>query len=111
MTAVGFWRRLVIGRRRARLYRVTEAINSSVCPVLAGPARAVADFAGSARGDADGAPVVSPRVRHPTRAIAEQVFNIERWTETPRGGHLAALEAPDLLASDVAAFFRSLRQR
>lgn len=28
-----------------------------------------------------------------------------------RGGHFAALEAPDLLAADVVAFFRSLRGR
>jgi pimeloyl-ACP methyl ester carboxylesterase len=48
-------------------------------------------------------------IRHPTRAIAEQVFNIQRWTEMPRGGHFAALEVPDLLAPDVAEFFRSLR--
>jgi hypothetical protein len=27
----------------------------------------------------------------------------------PRGGHLAALEAPDLLATDVTTFFRSLQ--
>jgi len=47
--------------------------------------------------------------RHPPRAFAEQVFNIQRWTEMPRGGHFAALEVPDLLAEDVAAFFRPLR--
>jgi hypothetical protein len=28
----------------------------------------------------------------------------------PRGGHFAALEVPDLLAADVAAFFRPLRR-
>jgi hypothetical protein len=28
----------------------------------------------------------------------------------PRGGHFAALEVPDLLADDVVAFFRPLRQ-
>jgi microsomal epoxide hydrolase len=48
--------------------------------------------------------------RHPPRAFAEQAFNIQRWTEMPRGGHFAALEVPDLLAGDVATFFRSLRQ-
>jgi pimeloyl-ACP methyl ester carboxylesterase len=47
--------------------------------------------------------------RHPPRAFAEQVFNIQRWTEMPRGGHFAALEVPDVLAEDVAAFFRPLR--
>jgi microsomal epoxide hydrolase len=47
--------------------------------------------------------------RHPPRALAEQAFNIERWTEMPRGGHFAALEVPELLADDVIASFRSLR--
>jgi hypothetical protein len=28
----------------------------------------------------------------------------------PRGGHFAALEVADVLAGDVAAFFRSLRR-
>jgi len=50
-------------------------------------------------------------IRHPPRAIAEQAFNIQRWTEMPRGGHFAAIEAPDLLAGDVTCFFRSLRKK
>jgi microsomal epoxide hydrolase len=48
-------------------------------------------------------------IRHPPRAMAEQVFSIRRWTQMPRGGHFAALEAPELLAEDVVAFFRGLR--
>ncbi|WP_433521755.1 epoxide hydrolase family protein [Nocardia pseudovaccinii] len=43
------------------------------------------------------------------RVLAEQQHNIERWTEYDRGGHFAAMEAPDLLTDDVRAFFRSLR--
>jgi pimeloyl-ACP methyl ester carboxylesterase len=55
---------------------------------------------------------VLPReIRHPPRSFAEQVFNIQRWTEMPRGGHFAALEAPELLAADVTTFFRALRGR
>lgn len=50
-------------------------------------------------------------IRHPPRSFAEPVFNIKRWTHMARGGHFAALEAPDLLAADVVAFFRSLRGR
>ena len=38
-------------------------------------------------------------------------FDLRRWTRMPRGGHFAALEAPDLLADDVRAFFRPLRRR
>jgi hypothetical protein len=50
-------------------------------------------------------------IRHPPRSFAEQVFNIQRWTGMPRGGHFAALEAPELLAADVTAFFHTPRGR
>jgi len=43
------------------------------------------------------------------RRIAEQGNNIVHWTEFDRGGHFAAMEAPDLLVGDVRAFFRGLR--
>jgi microsomal epoxide hydrolase len=46
----------------------------------------------------------------PPRAIAETVYgNIQRWTPMARGGHFAAMEQPDVLAADIAAFFRGLR--
>ena len=45
----------------------------------------------------------------PPREWAERFFNIQRWTEMPRGGHWAALEEPELLAEDLRAFFRPLR--
>lgn len=43
------------------------------------------------------------------RAWAERTYNIQHWTEMPRGGHFAALEEPDLLVEDIRAFFRTLR--
>jgi pimeloyl-ACP methyl ester carboxylesterase len=43
------------------------------------------------------------------RRFAEQANTVARWTEFDRGGHFAALEAPDLLTGDVREFFRSLR--
>lgn len=43
------------------------------------------------------------------RRYAEQGFSIVRWSDFERGGHFAALEAPDLFTDDVRAFFRSLR--
>lgn len=43
------------------------------------------------------------------RAIAEQQNTLVRWTEFDRGGHFAALEAPDLLVTDLREFFASLR--
>jgi microsomal epoxide hydrolase len=45
----------------------------------------------------------------PPREWAERFFNIQRWTEMPRGGHFAAMEEPGLLAEDIRAFFRPLR--
>jgi pimeloyl-ACP methyl ester carboxylesterase len=43
------------------------------------------------------------------RRYGEQSNNIARWSDFDRGGHFAALEAPDLLVEDLRAFFRSLR--
>jgi epoxide hydrolase len=43
------------------------------------------------------------------RAIAERQNNVVHWSEFDRGGHFAAMEAPDLLVGDVRAFFRKLR--
>ncbi|MFJ2707788.1 epoxide hydrolase family protein [Streptomyces sp. NPDC087428] len=44
----------------------------------------------------------------PVRAFAEELDHIVHWTEMPRGGHFAAMEEPDLLTSDIRAFFRAL---
>jgi epoxide hydrolase len=43
------------------------------------------------------------------RRYAEQGNNVTHWSEFDRGGHFAAMEAPDLLVGDVRAFFRQLR--
>jgi pimeloyl-ACP methyl ester carboxylesterase len=43
------------------------------------------------------------------RRYAEQLYNIVHWSEFERGGHFAALEAPDLFTEDVRAFFRAVR--
>jgi pimeloyl-ACP methyl ester carboxylesterase len=43
------------------------------------------------------------------RSIAESQHNIVHWTEFDRGGHFAAMEAPELLVADVREFFRPLR--
>jgi len=42
----------------------------------------------------------------PPRHWAERVYNIQRWTTMPKGGHFAAMEEPELLAGDVREFFR-----
>ncbi|GAA0852907.1 hypothetical protein ACFQVD_09855 [Streptosporangium amethystogenes subsp. fukuiense] len=43
------------------------------------------------------------------RRIAEREHDIVHWSEFDRGGHFAAMEAPDLLVTDVRAFFRLVR--
>ncbi len=45
----------------------------------------------------------------PPREWAERSLRVQRWTEMPRGGHFAAMEAPELLVEDLRAFFRPLR--
>ena len=91
------------------LYWVTGAINSTFWPYYAirhGPWPLP-----DGRIDVPMAYASFPReTRHPPRHFAEPFFDVRRWTEMPRGGHFAALEVPDLLADDVAAFFRPLRQ-
>lgn len=43
------------------------------------------------------------------RRYAEQNNNIVHWSEFDRGGHFAAMEAPDLLVGDMRDFFRQFR--
>jgi len=42
------------------------------------------------------------------RSYVERIYNIQRWTEMPKGGHFAALEQPDLLVKDLIDFAKSL---
>ncbi|MGC4940832.1 epoxide hydrolase family protein [Kribbella sp. DT2] len=75
-------------------------------------------YVGYAQGGAWGAQLENSGV--PTAAIvfahdvgirryAEQENTITRWTDVDHGGHFAALEEPELLLSDVRAFFRTVR--
>jgi pimeloyl-ACP methyl ester carboxylesterase len=51
---------------------------------------------------------VFPRdIAQPIRRFAQG--NIVHWSEFDRGGHFAAMEAPDLLVGDVREFFRAFR--
>ena len=43
------------------------------------------------------------------RCTIEREHTIVHWSEFDRGGHVAAMEAPDLLVGDVRQFFRKLR--
>ena len=67
-------------------------------------------------------PPVPPRIDTPTavavfpgelylppRAWVEQQYAVHHWTVQARGGHFAALEAPEALVADVRAAFGTLR--
>jgi len=43
------------------------------------------------------------------RRLVERDHHVVQWSEFDRGGHFAALEAPDLLIEDIRAFFNKLR--
>jgi microsomal epoxide hydrolase len=91
------------------LYWVTGAINSSFWPYYARrhgpwpipPGERIRVPAGYAE---------FPReILSPPRSVAEQMYDIRRWTRMPAGGHFAALEQPEALAAEIRAFFRPLR--
>ena len=46
---------------------------------------------------------------HTIRRFAERANNIVHWSVFDRGGHFAAMDAPDLLVGDLREFFRPLR--
>ena len=39
----------------------------------------------------------------PPRSWIERVYNVQRWSEPPVGGHFAAMEQPEAFADDVKA--------
>jgi microsomal epoxide hydrolase len=98
------------------LYWVTETIGSSFLPyadfVKSGPLtwtiEGIRQWMGSTAVPA--AFAIFPKdISHPPREWAERFFNVQRWSDMPRGGHFAAMEEPDLLVDDIRAFFRPLR--
>ena len=98
------------------LYWVTGTIGSSFLPyadfVNAGALtwikEAFRQWIGST--DVPAAFAMFPKdISNPPRAWAGRFFNVQRWTEMPRGGHFAAMEEPELLVDDIRRFFRTLR--
>jgi pimeloyl-ACP methyl ester carboxylesterase len=100
------------------IYWVTGTIGTSFLPyhdvMSAGGPRWIAEMAkqlAGARKVPAGFAMFPKDLSHPPREWAERFFDVQRWTTMPRGGHFAALEAPELLAEDLRAFFRPLRNR
>jgi len=98
------------------IYWVTESIGSSFQPyydlVNAGAPRWIIqkakEWLGSSAVPA-GFALFPKDIGRPPRRWAERFFNVQRWTELPRGGHFAAFEEPELLARELREFFRPLR--
>ena len=99
------------------LYWVTETIGSSFLPyadfanagALTWMKEAFRQWIGSTGVPA--AFALFPKdISNPPREWASRYFNVQRWTEMPRGGHFAALEEPRLLVDDIRDFFRPLRR-
>jgi epoxide hydrolase len=44
-----------------------------------------------------------------TRKLLDPDHRVEHWTEFDRGGHFPAMEAPELLVSDIRRFFGAVR--
>ena len=96
------------------IYWTTGTIASSFSPyydVMHAGARWIVEMAKQAVGSRvpAGFAMFPKDLSHPPREWAERFFDVQRWTQMPRGGHFAAMEEPQLLAEDIRAFFRPLR--
>jgi microsomal epoxide hydrolase len=38
------------------------------------------------------------------KEYGSRIFNVQQWSEMPKGGHFAAMEQPELLANDIRKF-------
>jgi len=92
------------------LYWMTETIHSSFRLYYEGR-RAPLQFG---KGDFVSVPCAIARfpkeAPFPPRCWIERGYNVQRWTEMPRGGHFGATEEPQLMAEDIRAFFRGFRE-
>jgi microsomal epoxide hydrolase len=98
------------------LYWVTGSIGGTFLPYFdifnSSPARWIAEAVKQKLGsdEVPAAFAMFPKdLAHPPRQWAERFFNVQRWTEFPKGGHFAAMEQPQALAEDIREFFRPLR--
>ena len=44
----------------------------------------------------------------PPRSWCERSYNMQYWSDMPRGGHFAAMEVPDLYVEDLRRWARAL---
>lgn len=90
------------------VYWATETIGSSM-RLYAETARVPSPNVGK-RVETPTAMAMLPKdLVHGPREWHEREYNVQRWTELPRGGHFGEWEEPELIAEDIRAFFRPLR--
>jgi len=91
------------------IYWVTQTINSSV-RIYYESRRNPFVLGQDERIEVPTAVALFPKeLAQPPREWIERAYNVQRWTEMPKGGHFAALEQPELLVEDIRTFFRPLR--
>jgi pimeloyl-ACP methyl ester carboxylesterase len=98
------------------IYWVTGSIGGAMLPYYdvmhAGPSRWISEGLKQKLGSDQvpaGFALFPGDLSRPPRAWAQRFFNVQRWSEFPRGGHFAALEQPEALVADIRDFFRPLR--
>ena len=105
--------------RKHRFAKAAKGSNPSAGsnPALSAPGAGFS-FAGNgretqglrrARGSSSGPASFSVTRAGPPRERAERMYNVQHWTEMPRGGHFAGAEQPELLVKDLRSFFRRFR--
>jgi pimeloyl-ACP methyl ester carboxylesterase len=91
------------------LYWMTETIHSS-CRLYYETKKAPLQFKPDEKVRVPCAIAHFPReAPFPPRRWIERGYNVQQWTEMPRGAHFAAAEEPELLARDIAGFFHNLK--
>lgn len=93
------------------IYWVTETINSSIRLYYDHRYYEKSASLFQRVGVPTGVTLTVESVNQAPREWAERTYNVQRWTALPRGGHFAAFEEPELLAEEIRAFFRPLRDR
>ena len=89
------------------LYWVTETINSSI-RLYYESAHNWSANAGKRVEVPIGVAMFPKDMAPGPREWLERGFNVQHWTDMPKGGHFGEMEEPELLAKDIRDFFRTL---
>lgn len=95
--------------RNITIYWVTETFSSSVRLYYEGRKAPMHFKAGQFVNVPTGIAFFPKEDPFPPRRWIERGYNIQHWTNMPRGGHFAAMEEPELLAEDIRVFCRRFR--